>query len=313
MSSGQGVNGRWFGSRADLPPAQPPLKLRRVHRSLGEGGKAESREVGRGARIRREAARVGLRWPTRYNAHDGHSAGGLRSRRHADRFAPGPRRRDQRADRRARWRTAQPRGGDRDGGRRGSGSRSDGAEPPPGSTLPHQARSSGSLPTTASGSPCTPGRTTASWRRSRRCAPRVSPWRYSPTSPAGPPARSWSGSSWPVFFAGPWRRQPARTQARSDGITHLAAHADVTPSATVLVGDSPIDVKTARAARAIVPRALRIRAAGGGVALQPGELAVDVPVGAAGRHQIVPARYRRRSASGNLSIAYLSIVLGIRR
>ena len=26
----------------ELPPAQPPLKLRRVHRSLGEGGKAEA-------------------------------------------------------------------------------------------------------------------------------------------------------------------------------------------------------------------------------------------------------------------------------
>jgi hypothetical protein len=38
-----------------LPPVQPPLKLRRVHRSLGEGGKAEDTIAGtRGFRLQAE-------------------------------------------------------------------------------------------------------------------------------------------------------------------------------------------------------------------------------------------------------------------
>jgi phosphoglycolate phosphatase len=62
------------------------------------------------------------------------------------------------------------------------------------------------------------------------------------------------------------------------GLLSLAAQADVMPSATALVGDSPIDVKTARAAGAIVCLArYGFGLPAGGVALQAGELAVDAP------------------------------------
>ena len=67
------------------------------------------------------------------------------------------------------------------------------------------------------------------------------------------------------FRAGPRRRRrrAVRAQARSGGPAHLMASAGVAPDATVLVGDSVVDWRTARAAATrVVSRALWVRVRG---------------------------------------------------
>jgi hypothetical protein len=49
-----------------------------------------------------------------------------------------------------------------------------------------------------------------------------------------------------------------------------------------------------------------------GVTPGPGEIAIDTSSDLPAADQIAPVRYRRRSASGNFSIAYLSIVRRMR-